>query len=239
MYAMYGNYVHAANEVSSRIFRQASRAQGGQPTGYVVRIMLRGYMQAETVAALTTALSAMESAYSQQGRDWGMYNDDNSPTVHVFRSNQTFGGVRVMSGPSYPTSEGAEYCTYRTYEIELEAEYKTSNVTFDSWQETLSFEGYGGPIYRYIPTLNGPWQKQMVSQRSTYRARQSGSITSQFGPPNYPAPIWPNQEHAEQRRISPVGPVYDGTRFSNFAVSWDYVFESNEPLVGNPNTQPG
>lgn len=239
MYGKYGSYQHATNEVGiRRIQRSAGKAQGGQITSTIKRYTVGGMLHGDTISALTSAIRALENAYSTQGLDWGLYEDTGTATAHVLTSSDSSGGVQVIDF-SWVESPG-EYTTYRSYEIQLEAEYQVGNgINFSSWNEDLSFEGDGGPVYRYIPTLNGPWQKQMVSERSTYRATQSGQIVAIFTDPDAPGPIWPDQMHREQSRVSRQGPVFDGTKYTNFGVSWSYVFESNSPLSGFPNRQPG
>lgn len=240
MYAKYGSYQHATNEVGlRRIEKNAGKASGGQVTTEVRQWTFGGFLQAATPLALTSAIQAMERAYAVHGLDWGMYEDNGTPSAHVLLSASAFGGVQVVSGPNWLDGQG-EYTTFRSYEITVKAEYQVGGgVNFSQWRESISFEGDGGPIYRFIPTINGPWQKQMVNERSTYRAYQQGSIVGIFSAPDFPGPAFPDAEHREQRRVSRDGPTFDGTKYSNFGVNYSFVFESNSPLAGTPNRQPG
>jgi len=236
MYLQFGNYKHPSGEVHlSPISRQSLVNEGGQMYGWRERWRIRGFLQAATVPALTTAIQGLQNAYSNLGQTLQLFNDDNSLTAQVL--NNMFGGIRVVTQPSFPVGEGAEYSTFRQYEIEVEGDTRYSGVPLIAWSETVSYTG-GGPVFVFLEPINGPPQKQLVKFQSAFRAVQRGSAIGQFGFPQPPPPIWPadlerNPEPAE------VSPRRHGSQFSEFQQDWTYYFASVTPLQGYPNIWPG
>src|ERR1700754_756758 len=101
MYLKYGDYQHASGEVSIVITKQGIFADAGILRGVRERWDLQGRLQAESPAALSTALEELAAAYSVQGQDVGFYFDDDTPSTHQITSAATNGGVRVVVPPSF------------------------------------------------------------------------------------------------------------------------------------------
>ncbi len=233
MILKYGSYAHDSGEVTIIVSKEKMYAETGQQTGYTERWTIRGVLHADTIDQLTTALAALELAYSVNGRDLVFYKDDGvTPTVHGLTSRNTSSGVRITKF-SYPIGEGAEYVTSRTYEIEAEASIITANAEFDSWTETINLRG-GGPRFVYLQTLTGQPQKQQVAQSTPYFATQSGTAVGLLRYPRYPAPMFPEHEHTDQRSQTQVSPEVQPNTPSKFQIEWSYEFESASPLFGRP-----
>jgi hypothetical protein len=173
MILKYGAYAHAANEAELVVTKTAVWSAAEQRQAVRERWTIQGQLHGASPAALTTSIDALLNAYSTDGLDAGLYLDDGvTPTSHIMRSSQSLGGVRVL-GIDFPDSRGAEYATYRSYRIVLEAEFPNAFVALLSWIETVSFEG-GGPRWVLIETRTGPPQQQLVSQATPYRVIQGG-----------------------------------------------------------------
>lgn len=230
------NRTHDQNEVDLvNVSKQAYFSDRGYVAGFTHTYKLRGVLQAASQAALTTAINALEQAYAYGGYDAGMYLDDGvTLTSHYLTNSLTAGGVKCLD-ISYPNGP-AEYTTYRTYEITLQADFPIGTNALRDFNETVSFEGNGGPRKVLIETLDGYVVEQIVSQRTAYRAVQSGSMQSYGGYPNPPAPIWPGAELVDQRRISPISPQVEGKSRTIYGAQWQYVFQSAYPLAGLPST---
>ncbi len=241
MYLKYGNYQHAANEAAVVISKQGIFTESGICRGVRERWDIQGRLQAADQAGLTVAIGALTAAYVSQGQDIGFFFDNGQPTSHRITSAATNGGVRVLVPPSFPEGKGAEYSTYRSYALAVEAEWIETQSTLLNWTEALSFRG-GGSQFAFFEPLGGLPQKQLLRQFTTYSATQSGSAVGHLGYPVPPAPIWPAAEHVDRREVrfelpKRSGPTATAT-YTQFKVSWSYHFEDASPLVGLPTAWP-
>ncbi len=241
MFLRYGSYSHAVSEAAIQISRRPRYNEGGQSNGYTETWRIDGFLQAANVSALTVAIAAMKLGYSVRFRDLALLNDDGTPTAHYLSNALCVGGVRVVDGPNFPESAGAEYTTYRHYNITVEGTLLQQDLIYLAFHESLSFEG-GGPRDVFLTPLDGLPVKQRVASATTYRVSQDGSAIGQFGYPPIPAPIWPTAEHIDQRRITRDSPKRDGPvgapYFTEFKVNWAYRFESPIPLLNTPTRFP-
>jgi hypothetical protein len=241
MYLKYGNYRHADNEVAVTIAKEGLFTQAGMPRGVRERWNLQGRLHAADQAALGAAIAALSAAYSIQGQDLAFYLDTGERSSHAILSAATNGGVRVVSPPSFPEGKGAEYSTFRSYTIALEAEVLDPDATVLNWNETVSFTG-GGAQFGFFEPIEGLPQKQLLRVCTTYRASQSGEAVGSFHYPAPAPPLWPGAEHLPQREIrydlpKRMGPPGQAT-YTQYRVSWSYHFEDAGPLVGLPTSWP-
>ena len=124
MILRYGSYSHADNEVTLVISQRSTFNEIGARSGYVANWSIRGILQASTEANLRTAIVALEAAYGVDGRDLVLYSSDGTSVRHSMLNAGSRQGVRILD-LSYPTGDGSEYTTFRTYQITAEAEYNT------------------------------------------------------------------------------------------------------------------
>jgi len=230
-------YTHEQNEVELTVSLQPYYSERGQYAGTKYIHRLKGKLQAASQAAITTAIAALELAYRNGGYDAGLYLDDGTTlTGHYLTNSTAVGGVRCVS-IDYPIGNGAQYSTFRDYEITLEADYQTGTNALRDFSETISFEGGGGPRKVFIETLDGYVIEQITAQRTAYRAIQQGSSMVYGDYPRAPPPIWPNAEIVDQRRVSPIGPQIEGRNRTVYGMQWQYVFQSATPLSGFPTVK--
>ena len=241
MILAYGNYRHELAEAGVAIARETVFSPMAVPIATREHWRIDGVLQAETQEALTFAIEELSRAYRLQAQDVVLFlPDGNTPTAHRILSRNTIGGVRVVKPPSFPENKGAEYSTYRSYTIELEAETPVENAgeIMLQWDETLSFTG-GGPRWVYLPVLSGPAIKQLVQQQTTYRVTQSGRAVGYMDYPLPAAPIWLDAWHSDSSSVTRKLPRLSGSGSSavetEFEVTWNYQFESASPLVAQPS----
>jgi hypothetical protein len=241
----YGSYTHELAEASIAITRQPQLNDAGVPCAYTERWEIRGDVRPSTVtqAAITTAIRALEAAYSVNGRDLVLLQDDGAVSAHRMISSQSIGGVRIVGPPGYSESNNGQYAWGRSYQITAEADFAilTPGAAIVSWSESLEFRG-GGPRYVTQEFRNGPPLRTLVSQYTPYFAAQSGSAVGYFSTPNFPGPIWPGAEDQPNRSIRYDAPKAVGNgaalRYTNYGVSWSYSFTSSSALGGSPNARP-
>lgn len=239
MQVSYRGYFHAVAENDFRITREPIISDMGARMGYTERWVLGGFIQAANQLALTAALASLEAAYSVNGGDLKMYDDNGALTDHCLFSANTISGVRV-SKPFYPEdSKGAEYTTFRRYQINIEAEIHEVNVGYVAFHESLSLTGLQ-PNSRFIflKTLTGPAQRQQVCQQETYKAVQSGMAVGHFGWPLFPQAIFAGAVHWDEATQTQEDPVYLSNGMIRWPISWSYPAEDSQPLIGSPTIVP-
>lgn len=235
MLLRYGAYTHDQNECAVVISKRAVYSPRGLRQFVRETWRVTGIKQAASQAALTAALNTLRAAYNVNGLDAGLYLDDGqTPTDHILPSAATLGGVRVV-GLEFPNGDGAEYSTFRTYRLTLEADFPDTATNLLEYDEALSFEGTGGPRRVFLDVLEGFPQEQIGTQCTTYRAVQQGRAVGYGAYPTPPPPIWPAAELPDRRRIALRVPERHANQFARFPVEWYYAFESISPLVGTPN----
>ena len=234
MYLRYGPYIHAQNEPAVQIGKRAIFSPRGLRQSVRETWRIVGVLRAASQPALTAAIADLRSAYNVNGYDLGLYLDDQTTlTDHVMTSSAALGGTRVTA-LDFPAGAGAEYSTFRSYSIAVEADFPDTSNNLLDFSETLSFEGTGGPRVIFLDTLDGLPQPQIAQQRTTTRARQEGRAVGLATYPPVPPPIWPQAEMQPARRLVLRSPRRAAGNLTEFAVEWSYSFESIAPLAGTP-----
>lgn len=242
MILSYNGYTHDDNEATIVMSRRAKTNDRTQTEGYVDRWTIDGVLHAASAAALTTALQALATAYSTDGGDAILYLPDGvTETAHALRSSATTSGVRVIEA-HYPEGGGAEYTTFRSYQIVLEAEttFASSggggNQGLQSYTEIVTFSG-GGPRFAWLQPLVGPPVRQLIHQQTTYKAMQAGSAIGRNSYPTPNLPLWPQAEHIERRQLARKSPERSGLNYVNYEVTWQYEFEAAVAMSGSPRVR--
>lgn len=241
MIVKFGTFAHDNNEVALSIGNTSKLNEAGAIEFFTETWDLDGFLQADDQLGLNAKIKALEDAYATGGKDLSLLFDNGSTlSAHFMSNSQSLGGTRIVSPPSYPEGTGAEYTTFRRYNITVAADFLPSGsfrVKFLDFQERLTFTG-GGPRFIMLQALNGPPQRQRVAERTAFRLVQSGSQIGQTRrfPPN--PPLFPQDEHRDQRQITEGGPVRNASgrlaRFTEFSTSWQYTFEAINPFRANP-----
>lgn len=232
-------YRHDADEVAiNQVSRSSEYNAGGQRSVMKVVWSLTGFIQASSQSALTTALRVLEAAYSQDGFMAIFLDNSGNTTVHVLGDSLSRNGCKVLNF-GYSMQSGAEYSTFRSYQIALEAEYDNPFVLLEEFSETVSWKGDCGPRIVWKPSLNKRPQKQITYPYTTQRVVQRGVIVGKFQAITPPSPIWPQYLLPDQTEQSDVSPHRYGPPgrpyYQGFSRSYAYYFESPTPLLGRPN----
>lgn len=187
---------------------------------------VKAILDGATESAINTAISALETALTQDGT-LTLYKTDTTATVHTITPCK-------VGAISYPDSSGAEFATRRTVEIEFTA---VSNISGSenllTFQESIDYSG-GGPRVAWVETVEGPPRKFTTAEQTLYRASVRGSATGKSSYPTPPAAIWPGQEVEPVKVTRSITPNNDGT--TNYNISWAYEFAGPDEFVGVPNT---
>jgi len=230
MFIQYGNYRHAGAEGSFVLSRDFTVGDSGLINGFTERWNIRGRLEAPDRAQLTTALVALETAYSVNGLDLVFIDVDGvTPTAHNLISADAITGTRITNF-SYDDSRNAEYSTFRHYSITVEADFDLSlfGGSFETFQDSLTFTSTGGPRFVVRTTLNGPPVRQQVAARTPVQAVQTGSATGRFSQPNPATPIYTLDEQLDRRQVTTTQSRSEGR--TSFTTNWTYTYLS----IGQP-----
>ena len=241
MIVKYGTFTHKLDEVALSINRSTTLNKANAIAFVTETWDLSGFLTADTQLLLNTEITNLETAYESGGKDLILFFDDGSTkSAHEMISSESIGGLRILAGPGFPEGRGAEYTTFRRFTIQVAADFLPSGSfrsNFLDFQEQLSFTG-GGPRFVMLQAINGLPQRQLVAQATPFRLIQSGSQIGQLRrfPPN--PPLFPQDEHIDQRQINQSGPRRNGTGanlvFTEFTTTWQYNFESIGPFKAFP-----
>lgn len=243
-YVKYGSYSHAAGEVELVITEDILETDSATPYARLVRWELLGLLMADTPQQIDDAVEALRAAYATNGQDLSLIvtgSDGATFTADVsIDSSLAVGGVRVISGPSFPSNRNAAYSTHLPYSITLEAEIPVDDAPtlMRSFSETISFSG-GGPKYGILEPTTGLPVRQQLKQNTAFRAEQSGRAVGLYQRPVRPLPLWPAwlvdsgsyRKQNPRRRGSGASLTY-----TDYEIEWSYRFESPYLLTGNPHT---
>ena len=128
MILKYGSYAHSDNEVQITISRRSKVEDNG-----LHRELCRDLDCPRRVACHRSCRARprpSKTAYAVDGNDLVFCeNDGTTETAHKLANATSLGGVKVTSGPNYPSGSGTEYSTFRTYAILPTSEHSHSNTT--------------------------------------------------------------------------------------------------------------
>lgn len=237
MYVTWGGYEHDSGEVQINWRGSALQAATGEVYAQRRTIDLFGVLQASSQTALHAKIGELLEAYSEPGRDLTLRFANGTPSHLSLKSAECIGGTRVVGPVSFPSNRDGAYAVSIEYTVSVEGdlagEISTNTLSFS---ETLTFSG-GGPLEGYLEPRNARPVRQLLSQFSVYRATQSGTAVGLYRYPLVPAAIWPGKA-VRQPKVVPVSPRRQGSGndviYTDFAVSWEYEFASEDPLVGTP-----
>lgn len=237
MILSYNGTARPNNECELVIEQTPYWGERGRRSGTTKRISIKGVIQGpsySTVAAITTAITALEAQFAVDGGDLILYDSDGSTeTAHAFRSQDTLGGLRVVGGVRYPEGKGAEYSPGRgrTWEVVIEGDFPDANENLIAWVETIDITGVpGASDWGHVPVINGLWPVQVFSEFTPVTMVQQGKAIGQFEYPPVPPPLFPLHEKQKMRRLTKKLPDRFGDSLRNWEVGWAYTFESMQEL---------
>jgi hypothetical protein len=240
MFVKYGSYVVPSGQAWVNFTYRPRYNSGGIQDAQTRRWDINGMLlnSGGDPVAFTAAVNGLINAFSVNGQDLSLLqNDGVTTTAHFITNSQTIGGTRVVE-TNFPEGKGAAYVTHYLWHVAIEADMDIGYNGLQAFFEVVSWVG-GGPEFIMLKTLNGPSQKQFVVDETPYRATQRGSAIGFRAYPSPPPPLWPYAWHQDQspldfkspKRAGPPGQAF----YTDFEVSWNYSFEDASPMGGTPN----
>lgn len=229
----YGSYSHADNEVALSVSKTPEYTARGFRFGTRERWVLRGKIQANTVAALTTAMDALEDAYAENNKTAVLLlSDGSTETQHKMAASDCLGGVHVV-GLDYDEGVNAEYTSYRSYTITLEGLRTDKEQTILEYSESITLQGSGGPRRVILETLDTPPIIQITAQRTAQTIVQAGFART-YDHWLIPQPLLPSLEQEHLRIIENIDPESFRGTLRAFPVRWQFTFVSDVPQYMTP-----
>lgn len=238
----YGPYQHLPGSVNVTIDKATKYSLGNEPEATIETWTINGRLFGNGAADIDGQLAALIANYSVLGRDLVLFREDGvTPSQHALLISNALGNtLRVKKLPSFPTCSGVQYVNVRDYQIVVEAELPLpgSDTIYHEFREKLSFTG-GGPVVGWVQCAVGAPQQQLWRQQSTFQITQSGKAIGYLNYLPIPDPIWPAYERTHLRRIEQDSPTKVwATGTIEYPTTWEYHFESDVPLFGQPNLWP-
>lgn len=225
LYLKYGSYSHELAEASVVIDQKRNFNDEGVLEECVNTWQVTGVLQADDVASLTTAINDMERAYLDVDVEVAI-RTQNGFTSHRLRPSD-WDSIRCVA-LGYPVGNGAEYTTYRTYALTIEAKRKPNgrdggdNIL--EFSQSIEMNGDGGPDWVFQPVTSGDWPAATLTEKTPVTITQSGTA---LGQTRYvwATPLFPASEKGKLRRLLKTSPQKRVPEASRFQSSWSYTFE--------------
>lgn len=189
-----------------------------------------------TPAAMQSRINTMEGKYSSGER----FNDG---SVATFTANGhqhglpagDFGGMRCVAfgWETGPWKMHTELSNRRGYFLVLQSESKLCGgvLGFKAQWQTI---GFGGPLFRYLPSLTGVPEKQQLQAQTTIKQVQRGIIIHQHAQPENPS-ISSNVNREDQISADSMVNYISPARVNEgYGIEWRYVFETTDSVTEAP-----
>jgi hypothetical protein len=252
MVVHYGDYSFTPGEPIITIDKSQVYSQRGQKSIRTETVNITGQLIQTDKTAFNSAITALEAAFSQDGKDFKLKYPDNSTIAYEIDSSATRTGTKVTAQPSYPTGDGPEFADngVRTYSISITADYDVDPDGTDSitnYSETIQQWG-GLALYQHAVVVNGVPQNFKTADKTHYYLQQTGTATGKSSYPDVPADAGtvnaPDLVKVEDRttRISPSEHFSnDGTNLQHesYSVSWNKSFVSVDAFDDGTAVLPG
>ncbi len=242
MQLRWGTYAFPVNGCDLTSRTRLVTSDSGRPVRYVTRVDVEGELEGDGQAALSAQEAALRAALLINYVDLAFRSDSGGVTAVSLLNSASLSGVRVVDGPIFAGSDGAEYATLRRFSFTVEAEFVIANAANAvlSFTETLSITGDGGPDTILRIPINVPLLvRQQISPRTPVFATQTGRAVGHTKYPPVPGPLWPRPTlQGKRTQINRENPRQLGLACVEYPVSWSYQYESDVPLVGVPGLPP-
>lgn len=234
MQVKYGSYAFNSDDVALNHTRSVMRSTTGFRTGFMDKWVLDFRLRGDTQAALTTEIQNFYSAFSVDGYDLVLLDNNGNNSAFVTNSSATTSGVRV-GDIQFPALRNAQYTTFIDGRVMLEAETVTNVDASLFYSDSLTIRGNGGPKRVLLETARGLPIEQITRQRTAVRGVQSGTARAVGAPPNRPIIMFPNLLINESVSEGITSSVEGGKIV--YTLNWTYPYQSIDYFSGVPQVR--
>ncbi len=220
--------------------RTIVRSDRGYAQRYRNTLSITGDLIASTSAGMTAAIEAMLAGISGDYVDVEIRDDDGAPTPFRLLNGDSIDGVKLITPPSFP-DVNTIYSLMVPFTVAWQADFSVDDVTNGTgipnvleFNESLSFQGNGGPLKGITLTPRGEPIEVTLAERTPFFATQSGSITMRGPVSRIPNPLWPDKLINPGYSKSESSPNVRNGVVESYSASWNYQFQSITPLSGKP-----
>lgn len=196
-----------------------------EPMTKIVRWTVVGAIRSTgSSGAMQSRIDAMEAKYAAGSSYTGAATFVANGHTHTLPVGD-FAGLRCIAfgWETGPWKMQTELSNRRGYFIVLQSESRVS-VGLLAYKAEWQTIGFGGPLFRYLPSLTGTPEKQQLQAQTTIKQVQRGLIINQNT-----QPVNPSIAAAREDQISAesmVNYISPQRLDEGYGVEWRYVFES-------------
>jgi len=233
-------HTHAANEVGIKIDHHIIEDNFKKPLTLISRWTITGALVTDgTSASLNAGVALLDSTYRDGGANYGAATFTANGNVHTLADTGSHSGVRVAAfgySAGAPWKMHTEMSNRRAFYAVLQAEYRFSTEVM-AYSERLTQIGTGGPKWRYMPSLVGQPQYQILQLNTPSRYIHQGMVMLRSSAPVANSSLMgdANTHHDLTRfiRHAPQSITKNGTAQNEEAhmVEWIYYGESYPQLT--------
>jgi hypothetical protein len=234
MILSYGTHDFDDNEIQFAWNNKLVLGKAGRASHYVSQCKVLGVKLAVDAAALTTALTTLETKMAIHNVDLTFKDNTPANTVHVVTSTATLNGVRAIGGVTYPIGlpgvwgSQTEYANKRTFQVVFQWETSAAESNLQFYEESIRLIGGGGPKFVIQEALTGVPLFQQVTQFSKQVAIQSGTAVGFTSYPSFPSYAYSigllKQEKSFTEEVTPRD--FHINTNANYMIRWSYHFEA-------------
>lgn len=233
----YGTYGFVADQATIAHTREDVRADTGLLLGFRDMWKIRFWLTGDNQAAITTEINNLYAAFSVQGRDLVLKDNNSANSAFLLRSNLTTSGTRIRK-IAFDELTNAAYAPgcYVTGTIEADAETSMQlNQELPVpvlYAETFQVRGTGGPKIVILETATGLPIIQQTRSRTMVTAVQSGSAKYYGAIPSFPPYLFPNLLIHEDV-VQSVTSEIERNKYAH-TISWSYPYQGSTFFSANP-----
>jgi hypothetical protein len=230
----YGNYAFP-DRGTHWLYAEREVSTNGVPYARVITVVCEGSILADGEAAVASAIGAMRNACRIPGQTLRLTSSDTGTTYEMLSSSTALIPVRAVAGPTFTGRKPNEYVNYREFSVGFEGTYKPTSGPFAGNGvivienvRSITVEG-GGPSVVWMPSVNGPSQKQSPEPMLPETLTESGVVVSRNLP--YPIPAALIRPSAYVKALSKVGLTQRLTPTGvEYTRMWNYVYQDTRPF---------
>jgi len=185
---------------------------------------------AETITDLETKMSTIQAGMLIPNQDFGLYHEDDSPSVHVIEAADTMDGTRMhfswMKGSARAARGNSnEYVNLRSFQGMCSFELDYCEEAVPIWRETVRQIGTGGTQNVVMESLTGTPIVQPVQASTQVVLVQEGYAAGWSGYPSFPPLAYPALISSKNAIYERGSPIYGRNSTRLFPIRWLYLME--------------
>lgn len=225
MYVKYGSFSFLGYEASLSFRVDAVRSKLGFTKTKLVRCDIDGEIVSTDQYATKTRMAQIQTAFSVDYQDIGLYHDDDTPTVDFLgNGGDNLTGNKVLYA-EYPQTTDGEYASGRKFRIGIGAELYASETNVIEFRDNIRYLGNGGAKWEW---KRNPWwgyYPVKVAPSSLQTILHFGYVKGMLGYELPPTPFFdPPFEDNLHRQVTFTGPDRYPQANIDYITEWSYRY---------------